>query len=100
MNLDSHNINHANSLSTISPIYTDCGIETRYINKLLREVATIYASLINQYKFKNHIILSPSSYKIEEEYRRNDQIELFINLIINHKSTENDINDIDVKSQL
>ena len=42
-NLDSHNINHANSLLTISPIYTDFGIESRYINKILKEMATIYA---------------------------------------------------------
>ena len=31
--LDSHNINHANSLLTITSIYPDFGTKTRYINK-------------------------------------------------------------------
>ena len=30
---DSHNIIHSNSISTILPIYTNFGIETRFINK-------------------------------------------------------------------
>ena len=41
INLDSHNINHANSILSIIPIYPDFGIETRYINKSLKETATI-----------------------------------------------------------
>ena len=40
--LESHNINHANSL-TIKPIYPDFAIETGYINEVLREMATIHA---------------------------------------------------------
>ena len=54
--LESHNINHANSILTITPIYSDFGFETRYINKILKEMATIYAMLIKQYKFKYHIL--------------------------------------------
>ena len=49
INLDSHNINHANSMLSITPIYTDFGIETRYINEILMEMATVYARLANQY---------------------------------------------------
>ena len=63
-------------------------------------MATIYARLINQYKFKYHILFSASFYKINEEDQRSDEIELFINLKINNNSTETDINNIDVKSQL
>ena len=63
-------------------------------------MATIYARLLNQYKFKNHIILSASFYKIKEENHRSDEPELFINLNINHNSIETDIIYIDVKTQL
>ena len=36
-NLESHNNNHANSILTITSIYPDCGIETTYINKILKK---------------------------------------------------------------
>ena len=100
INLESHNINHANSLLNIEPNFPDIGIETRHINKILKEMATIYARLINQYKFKYHIVFSASFYKINEEDQRSDEIELYISLNINNNSTETDINNIDVKSQL
>ena len=56
--LESHNINHANSKLTVTPNYLEFGIETRYINKILKEMATIYARLINQYKFKYQVVFS------------------------------------------
>ena len=100
INLESHNINHANSLLNIEPNFPDIGIETRYNNKILKEMATIYARLINQYKFKYQIIFSASFYEINEEDHRSDEIEIFINLKINNNLTETDIDNIDVKSQL
>ena len=100
INLESHNNNHANSLLKIEPIFPEIGIETRYVNKIQKELATIYARLINQYNFKYHIIFSASSYKIIEEDQRSDEIELFINLNFNNNLTETDIDKIDVKSQL
>ena len=63
-------------------------------------MATIYAKLINQYKFKYHTLFSTSFYKINQEDHRSDEIELFIILNINNNLTETDINNIDVKSQL
>ena len=48
INLESHKINHAISLLNIFPKFSDIGIKTRYINKILKEMATIYARLINQ----------------------------------------------------
>ena len=99
INLESHNVEHANSLLTIEPNFPDIGIETRYVNKILKEMATIYARLINQYKFKYHIIFSASFYKINEEDQRSNETELFINLSINHNLTETDFDNIDVKSQ-
>ena len=63
-------------------------------------MSVIYARLINQYKFKNHILFSASFYKINEEDHRTDEIEIFNNLNINNNLTETDVNKIDVKSQL
>ena len=100
INLESHNINHANSLLNVIPHFPDIGIETRYINKILKKMATIYSKLINQYKFKYHKLFSASFYKINEQDQRSDEIETFINLNINSNLTETDINDVDVKSQL
>ena len=100
INLESHNIGHANSILTIKPKFSEFGIEYRYINKIIKELSVIYARLINQYKFKYHTLFSASFYKINEEDQRNNEIELYINLNINHNLTESDINDIDVRSQL
>ena len=72
INLESHNINHANSLLTIEPNFRDIGIETRYINKILKEMSVIYARLINQYKFKCHILFSAGFCKNNDEDRRSD----------------------------
>ena len=52
INLESHNISHANSILTILPKFLEFGIELRYINKIVKELSVIYARLINQYKFK------------------------------------------------
>ena len=72
---------------TITLNFLDIDIETRYNNKILKEMATIYARLINQNKSKYHIILSASFYKINEEDQRNDEIGLFINLNIKNNLT-------------
>ena len=36
INLESHNINHANSSLNITPNFPDFGIGTRYINKIIK----------------------------------------------------------------
>ena len=100
INLESHNNNHANSLLIFVPKFTDIGIETRYISKILKKMATIYARLKNQYKFKCHILFSTSFYKINKEDQRSDEIELFFNLNINHNLTESDIDRTDNRAQL
>ena len=48
INLESHNFTNASSLFYIIPNFPDIGIETRCINKLPKETATIHARLINQ----------------------------------------------------
>ena len=100
INLESHIINHAKSIQTITPMYPDFGIETRYINKILKEMATNYARLLNQYKFKYHILFSVRFYKNIEKDQRIDETELFFKVNVNNNLTENDINNIDVESQL
>ena len=98
--LESHNFSHANSILSILPKFPEFGIEFRYINKILKELSFIYARLINQYKFKYHTLFSASFYKINEEDQRDNHIELYINLKINHNLTESDIDKIDIRSQL
>ena len=100
INLESHNVSHANSNLTMTPNFPEFGIEYRYINKIVKELVVIYARLINQYKSKYHTLFSASFYKINEEDQRNNEIELFINLKNNHNLTEIDIDNIDVSSQL
>ena len=100
INLESHNFIQANSILTITPKFPDFGIEFRYINKIVKEWSVNYAKLINQYKVKYHTLFSASFYKINEEDQRNNEIELYINLNINHNLTESDIDNIDVRSQL
>ena len=99
INLVSHNNNHANSLLTISSICTDFRIKTSYINKNLKELATIYAGLITQNMCKNNKLISAIFFKINEEDQSSDENELFFNLNNNHSLTESDVNNIDVKSQ-
>ena len=100
INLESHNIGHANSVLTITPKFPEFGIEYRYINKIIKELSIIYARLLNQYKFKYHTLFSATFYKINEEDQRNNEIELYINLNINNNLTESDIDNIDIKFQL
>ena len=62
-NLESHNIIHINSLLNINVNFSDIGIGTRYISKILKEMATFYVRLVNQNKPKYHILFSASFYK-------------------------------------
>ena len=100
INLESHNITHANSILTITPTFPEFGIEFRYIIKIVKELSVTYARFINPYKFKYHTLLSASFYKINEEDQRNNEIELYINLKININLTESDIDNVDIRSQL
>ena len=99
-NLESHNINHTNSILTITPNFPEFGIDFTYKNIIIKELSVIYPRLINQYKLKYHTLFSASFYKINEEDQRYNEIELYINLKISHNLTEPDIDNIDVGSQL
>ena len=39
INLESHNISHANFILTITPKFPEFGIEYRYINKIIKELS-------------------------------------------------------------
>ena len=64
IDLESHNIIHANSILTITPNFPEIGVEFRYIKKTVKELSIIYARLINQYKFKYHTLFSTSFIKL------------------------------------
>ena len=89
INLDSHHINHVNSKLTFIPNYPEFGIEVRYINIIIKELAVIYARLINQYKFRYQTVFSARFDKQNEDIQLLDERELFINLNINHYLTQN-----------
>ena len=100
INLDSHNLHHTNSKLIITPTFPEFGIEFRFINKTMKELAVIYARLINQNKFKYQTVFLARFDKQDEDGELLEETELFINLNINHNLTETDINTIDIRSQL
>ena len=91
INLESHNLHHTNSKLTITPYHPEFGIEFRYVNKIMKELAVIYARLINQYKFKYQTVFSARFDKQDEDGQLLDEIELFINLNMNYNITQSDI---------
>ena len=78
INLDSHQINQANSKLTTTPNYPEFGIEVRYINKIMKELSVTYARLINHYKFKYQTVFSARFDKQDEDNQVVDETELFI----------------------
>ena len=100
INLDSHNLHHTNSKLTIIPNHPEFGREVRYINKIMKELAVIYARLMNQYIFKYQTVFSAKFDKQDEDNQVLDETDLFINLNINHNLTQTDLDNIDVVPQL
>ena len=96
INLDSHHINHLNSKITNTSIFENTGIEFRFINKIMREMSTIYARLINQYKFRYKVVFPARFDKQDEDCQLLDETELFINLNINHNFTQIDLDNINI----
>ena len=98
--LESNHINHASSKIIIKPNYPEFGIEVRYIIKIMKEMSIIYARLKNQYIFRYQTVFSARFDKQNENIQVLDEIDLFINLNVNHNLTETDINNIVKKSPL
>ena len=70
------------------------------INGLVKEMAFIYARLKNQYKFKYQCAFLCRFDKLDEDNVMLDEIELFINLKINHNLTERDLRNINFRWDL
>ena len=100
INLDSHNLHHTNSKLTITPYHPEFGIEIRYINKIMKELAVIYARLINQCKFNYQSVFSARFDKQNEDNQVLDETELFNNLNIIHNLTQSDLDKINIISPL
>ena len=76
--LDSHHLNHSNSKLIKESDFHELRIEFKYIQKSLKEIALIYARLINRHKFKCQTGFSASFDKQDEDGQILDQIELNI----------------------
>ena len=98
--LGSYHINHANSKLIVKPNYPEFGIEVRYINKIRKELSVNYARLLNHYIFKHQTVFSARFDKQDEDIQLLDNTEFFINININHNSTQTAVDNIDVKSPL
>ena len=98
--LDSHQIIHVNSKLTITANYPEFGTEVRYIKKFIKEFSVNYARLKNQYKFKYQTVFSARFDKQGEDNQVLAEADLFINLNINHNSTETDLDNIDIRAPL
>ena len=48
INLDSHNINYANSFLTFTPMFPEFVVEFIYNDKILRKLSVIYDRIIKQ----------------------------------------------------
>ena len=100
VNLHSHNLHHTNSKLTITPTFPEFGIEFRFFIKIMKEISVIYARLINQYKFKYQTVFSARFDKQDEDGQLLEEIEIIINLNINHILTQSDLDKIDIRSPL
>ena len=60
INLDKHHLYHVDSKLNFEPNFAELGSEFRSINKILKEIVSIYDKLKNQFKFKYHPYFSAS----------------------------------------
>ena len=65
----------------------------------MKQMSTINAGLINQFKFKYQVVFSASFYKQDEDDQVLEEIELFFRLKNNPNLTQLDINNFDVRYQ-
>ena len=100
MRLDSHQNNHTNSKITIQPMYTEKRMKTRYVNKILKEMAIFLLDYLNQCKFKYQTVFSASFDKQDEDGQMVDEIQININLNNIQNSTDSDNKNVNVRFQL
>ena len=98
--LQKHHNSHAYFKKIIKQNHPGFGIEVRYLNKLLKEMATIYARLIDQFIIKYQKVFSGSFVKQDEDSEVFHETESFNKLNNNHILLETDIDNIDFKFTL
>ena len=100
INLRSHIINHNNSILNLEPNFQNLQIENRYLNEILRKIASLYAGLKKQNKFNYRTVFAARSDKQDEDGQMLEETDFYTNLNFNHNLTESDIERIDVSFQL
>ena len=70
------------------------------IKKIIKELSVIFARLINHYKFNYQTKFSAKFDIQDEDNQVLDEIEFFNKLNIDHKLTETDTDNTDIKSPL
>ena len=74
--LGCHKISHANSKVNIKPNFAELRFESRYNSKILKEIATVHATVINQCKYRNQTVVSATFDKHFEDGLMLDKIVL------------------------
>ena len=80
-NLKSHHFDHINSKITIKPNQLE--IEELHAHQIVKQMSTIYAGLMSQYKHKNQIVFSERFDKQGEDDKVLDEVMSYINLNTN-----------------
>ena len=80
------------------PIFINIGVDKTYVNNILKQMATIYLGIVNQYKFEYHTLFLARFSELDKNNQVSDETQLFINLK-NTKKTQTDFEYIDAKSQ-
>ena len=86
VNLDIHQIIHANSKLFFAPNYIEFGIEVRYFNKIIKEISVIYAESINQKTLKYQTVFTARFDKQDENNQVLDKL-----IAIDVKKKDSDI---------
>ena len=77
INLQKHNVNHANSLLTFELNFPDFIIEARYFNTILKELAITYVRLVNQYIFKYNTFFKLAFIRLMKKFKEVMKLNFF-----------------------
>ena len=75
-------------------------IEKNYVIKTTREIAKIYARLLNRSKSKKQTLFSARFYKLDGDVQTFEEVEFYFILNINQSLMEFDNDNFDIISQL
>ena len=95
--VENYHDKNVNSTLTIAPKYEIIGIAEYHIDKIVIELAKIYATLVNQYKFIYQLSFLAFCNKYGEEEEITSQIELPNILTFTENLTQSDLNKIDIQ---